>query len=305
MRAPSINAEILRATSVDRCGRVIPGPASSILTEGFVRIAVNPEVEEGEDKTTKKANGRVCATSKGEDQIKWYNLEVELCVLDPDVVGLFNRRWPKVVSNLGRAIGWEATDQVDNNAGVALETWTNIEDANTCEDPTATGSWGYFLLPWTTGWRLNDFELNGDYLNLVLTGRAKNGSKWGRGPYDVVLNGVAPGTPGPLLDPVGGRAHYRFEQTLVAPPTEYPGLLGVSHGDATDFTVTPAGLKVTVAVTAGGAATTVDWGDGTSDVIGSDNTVEHTYAAGGVYQLAVHPTATPGTAGYALVALPA
>lgn len=305
MRAPSINAEILRATAVDRCGRVVAGPASSILTEGFVRIAVNPEVEEGEDKTTKKANGRVCASSKGEDEIKWYNLEVELCQVDPDIISLFNRRWPTIISNLGRAVGFEGTDQVDNLGGVALETWTNIEDADTCADPNATGSWGYFVLPWTSGWRLNDFELNGDYLNLVLSGRAKKGGRWGQGPYDVVLNGVAPGTPGPLIEPIGSRAHFRFEQTLVAPPVELPGLIGVSAAGAPDFDVEADGLEVTVTVAAGGADTSVDFGDGTVEVIGVDNVATHTYAEDGVHQVAVYATATPAVAGYAVLDLPA
>lgn len=311
MRNPMITAQVLRATKIDSCGRVVPGVGSSILTTGFMTVKATPQVDAGADKSLTKGNGDKCAQSKAADTIKYYDLQVALCAVDPDIVTLFNPAWATIISNLGTSVGWEGTDQIESVKGVGIETWSNVEGTDVCTDPTATGSWGYWLWPWTTAWSLDAFTVGPDYVDLTLKGRSKNNALWGKGPWNVVLNGSAPGTPGKLLANVGKRAHYHFEQTRVPPPTEQLGLMGVSAANGPAFTIVKTtsdatGMSVDLGVLAGLATGTykVNWGDGTVAATIMATTTTHAYATAGTYNISVYLISDPTQVSYITVTVP-
>lgn len=311
MRTQQITGQVMRLTKVDRCGRVVPGPASSILTEGFVSVTSTPNVAEGEEKRVTKANGKTCASRRSNDSISSFGLAFQLCAVDPDLAAFINPEWPLIMNNRGETAGFEIGEDIPNGPGVAVELWTEVDGGDACDNPDAAGSWGYWLWPWATSFRLGEWEHGADYLNLTFTGTVKNRSRWGKGPWPVVLNGTSSPTPGPLLVAVGAKNFVHHQVTEVAPPVELPGVWGVSAATGPDFDLAadgtdPDGLTATLTVAAGlvGTSHRVDWGDGTAvETIAATDT-DHTYAEAGAYQVSVYPIADPDAASYQYLLLP-
>lgn len=209
----------MRATKVDNCGAPVESACSQVVTDGFISVQLSPEIEEGEEITVRKANGALCISDQGCPELKWITAEITLCQVDPDLFSFFTG-YDLVLDYAGNSVGNRVGSDVQCDAGVALELWTDIP-GQVC---TATGvkQYGYFLLPWLINGIVGDFTIENDALNLVLTARTQVGSTWGVGPYNVDPINVA-NAPGPLLTPIGPRHHLDMHMTTVAPPVAVCG----------------------------------------------------------------------------------
>lgn len=306
----------IRATLVDRCGKPVYGPNSQAVSAGIVSIELEPEVEEGDDYSQKNAAGDECFPSfKGPDVIKWWNVTLEFCNVDPALFTLMMRTWRPVL-DYSRTLttGWRMGSQVSSVDGFALETWPKAAGAGVgqlCDaagnelpdDPEGYDPGAYFLLPWLIPTAPDSWTLENEPTTFTLKCRSKSGSLWKKGPYNVVLNG--PGQPGPLIDPIdpgfrlreeddpngitgGDPTHFHGELTVVAPPTfrrcgTFP-LWDQSATKAELSTDGSAGRTVQLTVTNWaeiGGSGTVEWGDGTKEPVPADSEgrISHEYAA--------------------------
>ncbi|MFD9422305.1 MULTISPECIES: hypothetical protein [unclassified Streptomyces] len=223
MTAPLIaNADTFRVTRVNGCGRPVCGEDNAYVTDCFASLAMNANIEEGEDTSFKGANGRQCGYKKGCPTLNGYDIELVFYQASPELIEIMTGS-PVFYDHAGRPIGWDDCS-IACRAGFALELWADILGEDVCpEEETAEGAWQYFLMPWVTNGIIGDLELGSEGVNFTLTGSTRAGGKWGVGPYDVMAQDAA-GTPGPMLTPLGQNCHRRPFITTIAPPepsTEY------------------------------------------------------------------------------------
>lgn len=278
-------AEVVRITKLDQCGRPQYGPCSQVVTDSYTEITRTREIEEGADFTKKKANGKICRSLKQPDSLKWWTWEIAFCAIDPSLLSMMNDNILPVRDYLGNISGWQETYDIASNSCVAVETWLELDqgELDVCEQQeTAQGAWGYDLLPRICNARIADELTYGEDFEFRITGISRKGVKWGKGPYNVVLNPGTPPQPGPLLENVVNDAADYFEMVTVPPPEPSCGCQPLSNPNAPQLTVVCSGNGMVVTATAdtsgGSGEWMIDFGDGT-DPAPFTGTAEHTYAA--------------------------
>lgn len=183
---PIVRGRRLRATRLDGCGNPVLGPDSTVVTGGFISVALTANIEEGEAINVTNANGDVCVLDQPCPKFQDYSVVVTFCDVNPVLFNLMSGQ--PLVTNGGDTVGFRMNSDVDAcDSGFALELWTGIP-ADACE-AGVSASYGYLLLPFVQGGVLGDFTVENAAINFSLTGaRTKKGSGWGVGPYDVVTN---------------------------------------------------------------------------------------------------------------------
>lgn len=212
----SVRGRVARVTKLDECGNPVEGSCSQVVSDGFVSIGYEAEIKEGEEVEVLKANGDLCISDKACDEIKWINLTLSFCNVDPDLFTLITG-YQTVVDFAGNAVGNRIGQRVLCDGGFALEVWSDIPGQN-CQ-VTGNRLYGYFLAPWVKNAILNSFTIENDGATFEITARTEKGGNWGVGPYDVdPVDAANPPTPGPLLTPIGPEDHLDIHATTVAPP---------------------------------------------------------------------------------------
>lgn len=296
-----LRGNVMRVTRLNGCGQPIYGDCNSVVSDGFVTVTLSAEVQEGEEVTVTKANGKTCISDKACDQLRWYTSEIEFCQVDPDLIQIMNPTWEKILDYQGDTIGYDAKGNLSCDTGFALEIWMDTYGAtDACSGEASQGAWGYLLLPWVVGGAPGDLEIGNDAISFSFTGRTKLGSRWGRGPYPVMLGENA--VPSRLLTPVSTDTQYRLFTTTVRPPEPECGCQPVDRPTPDPATLTLTGIegespRRTVRMRVdnhGFGPTVVDWGDGTPTQEVADGAyVTHTYAADGDYTITVADQQTP------------
>lgn len=229
-----IRGRAARVTKLNGCGTPVPGSQSVVVTTGVITIGFTANTEEGEAIKVPNFNGDYCINDTPAPKITGYGIEVSLCGVDPNLIQLLTGQ--SLVYNdatIPEPVGFRINTAVDLDAsGFALEVWTGVAGA-ACDldgDPT----YGYFLIPFVKGGVLGDFTIENGAVNFVVSGaQTKDGTNWGVGPYDVVLDNS--GVAVPLLTPLDSYDHFNIEVTSVPPPTSQCGAvaLGVEATGAT------------------------------------------------------------------------
>lgn len=258
----SVRGTVARFTKLDSCCTPLAAatPCAQVVTDGFISVQYSPEISEAEDIEVKNAGGKICVTDPGCDELKWFNLQLTLCNIDPDVVA-FVTGSPLVVDYSGKAVGNRIQAGTKCDANFALEVWTDIPSQD-CAGALGK-EYGYFLVPCITSGIIDEFTIENDALQLVLNAKSKSGSGWGVGPY-LVDPADASNTPGPLIAPIGATDHLDLHVTTITPPepvcgcqampAALPAATGATAGTPGAFTppgsVPPANLAAMTGVTA-------------------------------------------------------
>jgi hypothetical protein len=128
---PVVKGIRLRATKINRCGLPIPGESNRIVTDGFVSVALNPVMKEADDLEQVNAEGKVCVTDRTPPTRKYHTVEVVLCNVNTGLISLFNG-WEQVLDYDNSPIGFQDSEFVDADYGVALEIWTGGRADDDC-----------------------------------------------------------------------------------------------------------------------------------------------------------------------------
>lgn len=296
-----LRGNVMRVTRLNSCGQPIYGDCNQVVSDGFVTVTLSAEVQEGEEVTVTKANGKTCISDKACDELKWYTVESEFCQVDPDLIQMMNPTWEKILDYQGDTIGYDAKGNLSCDTGFALEIWMDTYGAtDACSGEGSQGAFGYLLLPWVVGGAPGDLEIGNDAISFSFTGRTKLGSRWGKGPYPVMLGANA--VPGPLLTPVDTDTQYRLFVTTIRPPEAECGCQPVDRPTPEPADLVITGIagespRMTVRLRAdnhGFGPVTIDWGDGTDPTTAADGSyVTHTYADDGDYTITVADQQTP------------
>lgn len=196
-----------------------------ITTDGFVSVGYSPEIAEGEDIELKNAKGKICASKPGCDELKWFNLEMNFCNIDPDIFTFITGN-PLVLDAAGNSVGNDVLAGATCNTNFALEVWTEIPSEECA--PGGFKEYGYFLVPCITNGIIGDFTIENDALTLQLNANSKSGTGWGTGPYNVQASDNVLNTPGKLVTPVGAKTQLRMFRTTIAPPTPTCGCVALA-----------------------------------------------------------------------------
>lgn len=290
-----LRGRVLRATRLDACGRPVEGACGFVVTDGFISVNIEPEVEEGNEIVQRKANGQICIADKSPDAIKWYSVTVTLCAVDIDLVTMMNPTWTKLLSEDGETIGWAESSEFSDTEGFALELWMNAAGVESvCDNPDAEGSYGYVLLPWVVGGVTGELEIADGAVTFEFSGRTKASSRWGVGPYNIRQNPLT-SSPAQLPAIVQPDEHRLFLTTSLAPPASVCGCQTLTP-------VAPPALEITSAVEGatdttlnlswtnwGAGPVTIDWDDGASPtVVGPDTgSLTHVYTNSGSHTVTV------------------
>jgi len=206
----------MRVTKLDECGNPVEGPCSTVVSKGFVSIAYAAEISEGDEVEIKNANGELCISDKACDELKWVNLTLTFCGVDPDLMALMTG-YQTVLDYAGNAVGNRVGQKILCDGGFALEVWSDIPGQNCAL--TGNRLYGYFLAPWVKSAILNSFTIENDGATFEVTARTEKGGNWGTGPYNVdPTDAATPPTAGPLLTPIGPEDHLDIHATSIAPP---------------------------------------------------------------------------------------
>lgn len=271
-----VNGRRMRLTKVDNCGRPVAGQCSQVVTSGFVTATLSPEIDEGEEITVKNAAGETCVSRPPCPTKKWTNAEIEFCEVDVELFAMLNPKWRIIRNAAGIAIGVAMGRDFTCDGGFALEIWTDTEgDLDVCDNPDAEGAWGYLLLPWmTNGAITGDVAVANDAITFTMSAKSKIKSRWGSGPYDVMLDAATPANPAPLFEPVEGWQDMQLIIVDVAPPepqcgcqpldyTTPPAATGATAGNPGFFTPTPSAQPSNIGALAGVVAEpATPWVDG-------------------------------------------
>lgn len=210
------NLDVVRVTKVDVCGVPIAGE-NAFVTECVASVAMNPNIDTQDDVIYRAANGVLCGVKRGCPTLLGYDLEFNFFQFSPELLDVLTGS-PVVVDNIGEPVGSDSCT-INCATGFALEFWVELIGA-ACAD--GTPQYLYGVLPWITNAYVTDLEIGSEQVTFQLLGSTRAGGGWGEGPYDVVLNGAAPGAPGPMLTPLGPDCHRRMQLTPVAPPVPDP-----------------------------------------------------------------------------------
>lgn len=219
----------IRVTRLDTCGNA---PASGtacaeVTTNGFISVKLSPQVESGSEIITKKADGSLCVNTKVNDNFKRFNVEIEFCGVDPDLLEIvtLSRKYNDYSANaVGIAMG---SSQASGR--FALELWTGL-DGQACPTGGVTEVSGYLLLPYVTEGILSDINVDSqNAISFTLTGAyTLDGNNWGTGPYNVMKN--ASNVDSRLPTAADPKDHLIMFMTGTTPPAPACGCVVMPNG---------------------------------------------------------------------------
>jgi hypothetical protein len=218
-----VRGKRMRLTRLDECGVPVVGSATTKVTKGFISLGISPQYEDADAITQANAEGDLEINEPAMSFLSRNDVEGAFIGVDPDIVELLTGN-PVVLDNLGNAVGFRLKSGLPIVGGWAIEVWTDLA-GQICNGARA---YGYSLLPFLRGGKIGDVSVEYGALNLTISSSTWEGSGWGTGPYDVVMNGTAPGTPGPLLSPLDTHDHWHMQMTTVPPPTLTAGLVALA-----------------------------------------------------------------------------
>lgn len=216
----SVKGRRVRFTALDECGAPdTANPCGSIVTSGFISVTWADELETGEEYTQKNAWGDFCIAEKDADRVKWTNVTISLCEIDPEILVMLGGAIPNENEN-GDVIGAFFTRD-PNPLSFAIEVWTKKAGTDACAAGGGPPEWGYFA-----GFNVRNGMLDGDLtienapLALNIKGELYGANEaWGVGPYgDNPLENVS-GAPAGALRYVG--------ITTVQPPDDTDGCVAI------------------------------------------------------------------------------
>lgn len=216
----------IRVTKVDvDCGQPVTG-CSTVVTDGIISIEMTKEYEDREEFFIKNGDGTFCVKETNPPILKWINLVVTLCNVDPELVNIMTSE-PLVLDDAEtpQATGYSTQEGSAADASFALEGWTRLSGLTGGAPCTGGVEYGYVLFPWVIEGTVGDITYENGAANFVVNARTSANSLWGTGPYFVDLSDATAtlDNPIPLLTPILSNQHHRMLLTRLAPPASACG----------------------------------------------------------------------------------
>lgn len=219
-----VRGKVARITKLDACGVPVVGAKSQVVTDGFVSVEGQIQIEDPQEYKLKNANDDFLYNSRGRPKIKWIDLTLNFAKVDPEAYNLVTGSPIELNDNtVPEAVGFRI--QEDTYANFALELWTDL-DGQACV--AGIPAYGYMLLPWVKDAVVGNWTWQNDVITFpVQSARTEKGGGWGVGPYNVINKLTGTPGPSPLLVPIGAKDHFLMQLTTVAPPSPTCGAISL------------------------------------------------------------------------------
>jgi hypothetical protein len=209
----------VRVTRLDSCGRAVTGTCSTVVSNGIISVEMTKEYEDRQEFFVKNGNGDFCVRETNPPILKWINLKVTFCNVDPELVNIVAAE-PMVADDAPtpRNTGYSTDELSPSSSFFALEGWTRITGSNA---PCSGSEYGYVLYPFVKEGTIGDQTFQNDTVTFEVNARTSSSSGWGVGPYFVDLSDATATLNNPikLLTPILSTQHHRMFLTRLAPPT--------------------------------------------------------------------------------------
>lgn len=282
----------VRATLLDACGLPATGDSeacATVTTDGIITIEQTAELADMDDFYEKNADGSFCVEEVDPEILKWYNLTLTFCLVDPELVYLLTRS-ALIMSDADSpvAIGNRSSEGDIALVNFGFEAWTRLANQADCSDGI---KYGYVLWPWVVQGKMGDVTYQNGTANFVVTARTHRDALWGLGPYMVYKSEATAtlGDPKRLLSPVAAADHRLHFVTGLTPPTSACGCTSIP---LTLSAPVIAGQDVTFTLPAAATPAYIEWGDGQITANAAGPTALHTYAGPGTRTVSIWPRNT-------------
>jgi hypothetical protein len=211
--------KMLRITKLDSCGAVVSGAGGTLTAKAFISGTITPNYADTEEITQQDANGDLCIDDRSPVALRWLDIELNVCTVDPTMINLVTGD-PIVVDDASPTpnnVGFRIDGAVSGSANFGLEIWEGV----TGQACTAGGftNYGYFLFPWVKDAQWGEWTHENGALTFTWTARAVFNSQWGTGPYLVRRDATTPATIEKLVTAIGPTTAMHFEVTSAPLPT--------------------------------------------------------------------------------------
>lgn len=225
----------VRVTKLDSCGLPVTG-CSTVVSDGIISVEMTKEYEDREEFFVKNGDGQFCVRETNPPILKWINLTLTFCEVDPEMVNIVSGN--SMVADDASSpsnIGYNEEEGAAALVNFGFEGWVRL--ANNGGVPCTGGvEYGYTLWPWIVEGTIGDVTYENGAANFTLSARTHGNSPWGTGPYfvDYSDNPAGSTTNIALLTPILSTQHMRQFITRKPPPT-------ASCGCTTLSSLTPSG----------------------------------------------------------------
>lgn len=219
-----LRGKVARITKLDSCGVPVVGAKSQVVTEGFVSVEGQIQLEDPQEYKLKNANDKFLYNTRGKPLIKWIDLTLNFGQVDPDAFNLVTGS-PIELNDAAtpEAVGFRVRENV--SANFALELWTDL-DGQACVGGNV--AYGYLLLPFVVDAVVGNWTWQNDTITFpVQSARTSRGSGWGVGPYNVLTKLTGTPGPSPLLTAIDALDHMLLQLTTLAPPSPSCGAISL------------------------------------------------------------------------------
>lgn len=215
----------IRVTQLSSCGVPVTG-CSTVVSDGIISVEMAKEYEDREEFFVKNGDGVFCVRETNPPILKWINLTLTLCNVDPEMYNIMTAD-PLVLDDAvsPKSTGWSTQENSAANTNFALEGWTRLTSLSSGASCTGGVEYGYTLFPWVVETTLGDVTFENGAVSFTMTGRTHSNSLWGTGPYwvDYSDNPAGSTTNIPLLTPILSTQHHRMFITRKPPPASVCG----------------------------------------------------------------------------------
>lgn len=208
----------VRLTRLDACGAPAPGATGTLVSDAFINIDAAPNYLDPEEITQLNGNGDLCIDDQGTPQLRWIDLTMVVCQIDPVAINIISGN-PLVVDDATPTpnnVGFRINGELTGTVNFAMEVWMRIPKQ---QCTSGNVEYGYWLLPFIVQARVGDWSFANAALNFTLTARTSVGSQWAIGPtaYTVRRDAVT-ATPERILTNIDDTDHVHYEVVTQPPP---------------------------------------------------------------------------------------
>lgn len=198
-----------RTTKLNSAGTPVTDAAGAIVTDGFISVGYAPVIKEGEEIEVVNASGGLCVSDKSKNTLRWYDVKIELCAVNPKLLNLLTGS--EIVTDAdANDVGFRVAEAI-GTGNFGFEVWTDLPvplDGATQH--------GYFLVPYVKDGVIDEFTIQNGALTMTVNARTAKGSGWGVGPWNVTKDSLDADSK--LLSAIGATDHLHMQVTKVAPP---------------------------------------------------------------------------------------
>lgn len=214
-----IQGTTMRVQTVNSCGTPNVGSCVSAVSNGFVSVEMQDQIESGQEITVMNAQGQLCVNEKSPKQLKWIEVTITFCNVDPELFNLVTGSTLVLDDSASpKAVGFQTRTSNYATGAFGLEVWTNMANAQCATVGTfSLVPYGYFLLPNIVEGTVQDLKIENGAVSFSVQGRTKQGTNWGTGPKNALAN-MTTGAAEKLLVALPTDTHRHLQWTYLAPP---------------------------------------------------------------------------------------